>query len=156
MWVPDAGASASIGSIPAASGTQAACAVTASATTSTIRVPSLRSVCTTSTASATSSTAPSSISRSRRREGSGSAIPFLWSTSSSSSTSTGRCYPPNRTVVVKTKLVSKIAEKKIKAAGGAVVRTAWSAHPGICINFLPPIYFSRFSPNYLLHCRSTS
>ncbi|XP_020107031.1 60S ribosomal protein L27a-3-like [Ananas comosus] len=32
--------------------------------------------------------------------------------------------PPNRPVVVKAKLVSKIAEKKIKAAGGAVVLTA--------------------------------
>ncbi|RWW07482.1 hypothetical protein BHE74_00035826 [Ensete ventricosum] len=32
--------------------------------------------------------------------------------------------PPDRPVVVKAKLVSKIAEKKIKAAGGAVVLTA--------------------------------
>ncbi|KAJ8475791.1 hypothetical protein OPV22_019518 [Ensete ventricosum] len=32
--------------------------------------------------------------------------------------------PPGRPVVVKAKLISKIAEKKIKAAGGAVVLTA--------------------------------
>ncbi|CAD5177448.1 large ribosomal subunit protein uL15x-like [Musa acuminata AAA Group] len=32
--------------------------------------------------------------------------------------------PPGRSVVVKAKLISKIAEKKIKAAGGAVVLTA--------------------------------
>ncbi|KAG6497216.1 60S ribosomal protein L27a-3-like [Zingiber officinale] len=32
--------------------------------------------------------------------------------------------PPGRPIVVKAKLVSKIAEKKIKAAGGAVVLTA--------------------------------
>ena len=32
--------------------------------------------------------------------------------------------PPSKAVVVKAKLVSKIAEKKIKEAGGSVVLTA--------------------------------
>ena len=32
--------------------------------------------------------------------------------------------PPERPIVVKAKLISKVAEKKIKAAGGAVLLTA--------------------------------
>nr|CAD1826111.1 unnamed protein product [Ananas comosus var. bracteatus] len=126
---------------PGGRGNAGGCTTTASSSTSTTPATSARSGCATSTASATSSTAPPSTSTA-----SGPSSPTT--SPPPPPTPTPRMVgaqprphdrrdavrvlqgpregdaAPNRPVVVKAKLVSKIAEKKIKAAGGAVVLTA--------------------------------